>query len=507
MPKKKAKKTKPVLKAGAERKDAEEKALESFLFDDEPALQLGEAEEPAEEGQEGQAGASAWQDDDDEDGVEETGPKPAWVDEDDASFHVDIAKQARLRKLRTSHDERTVTGTAYNQKLQAKMQAMASNTGWAALPSQRKRRRGSGSDSDSDAEGGEEATAITDFLKTSESRVLTSSSLPPDVLNASRMKDANVRDPSQAVVQSLAWHPTGSMLMTAGMDKMIRLFEIDGVKNLKVQGIHIPDMPVHKAAFTADGSEIIASGRRKYYYTYDLHRAQILKIPGITGRQEKSLESFILAPDSRLLTFFGDNGTAVMVDRRSKHWIANLKMNGSLRAGSYSRDGSELYTFGGEGQVYVWDVRTQRCRFRFFDDGCVHGTAMAVHDTSTLGSRGGYLATGADSGVVNLYNMAQLDEEKARPTPLKAVMSLTTPVHNIRINHDAQLMAIASRSKKDCLKVVHLASRTVFSNWPTSSTPLHTVSTMEFSNNSGYLAVGNARGRVLLYRLNHFSSQ
>ena len=47
---------------------------------------------------------------------------------------------------------------------------------------------------------------------------------------------------------------------------------------------------------------------------------------------------------------------------------------------------------------------------------------------------------------------------------------------------------------------VHLPSLTVFSNWPTSRTPLRYVHTFDFSPNSGYLSVGNDRGKALLFR-------
>ena len=54
-------------------------------------------------------------------------------------------------------------------------------------------------------------------------------------------------------------------------------------------------------------------------------------------------------------------------------------------------------------------------------------------------------------------------------------------------------------------RVVHVPTMTVFSNWPTSKSPLHYVHSTAFSPHSGYLAIGNARGRVLLYRLHHYS--
>jgi U3 small nucleolar RNA-associated protein 18 len=48
---------------------------------------------------------------------------------------------------------------------------------------------------------------------------------------------------------------------------------------------------------------------------------------------------------------------------------------------------------------------------------------------------------------------------------------------------------------------------TVFGNWPTSSTPLGHVTSVDFSRESEYLAIGNNRGRVLLYQLRHFTQQ
>lgn len=53
--------------------------------------------------------------------------------------------------------------------------------------------------------------------------------------------------------------------------------------------------------------------------------------------------------------------------------------------------------------------------------------------------------------------------------------------------------------------VLHVPSMTIFQNWPTSKSPLHYVHSAAFSPHSGYLAIGNARGRVLLYRLHHYS--
>jgi U3 small nucleolar RNA-associated protein 18 len=108
--------------------------------------------------------------------------------------------------------------------------------------------------------------------------------------------------------------------------------------------------------------------------------------------------------------------------------------------------------------------------------------------------------------VVNVYLISDLNAENTRPKPLKTLMNINTRVHQIIFNKDSQLMAATSRVKKDCLKIVHVPTWTVYSNWPTSRTPLGHVSSIDFSPNSGMLVIGNERGKALLYRLNHYTS-
>ena len=49
-----------------------------------------------------------------------------------------------------------------------------------------------------------------------------------------------------------------------------------------------------------------------------------------------------------------------------------------------------------------------------------------------------------------------------------------------------------------------MPSCSVYSNWPTEKTPLKTVHSMDFNQTGNLLAVGNSKGRVLLYQINHF---
>jgi U3 small nucleolar RNA-associated protein 18 len=114
-----------------------------------------------------------------------------------------------------------------------------------------------------------------------------------------------------------------------------------------------------------------------------------------------------------------------------------------------------------------------------------------------------HLIDRSSTGVVNLYELPGC-MSKTNPNPIKSIMNLTTAVDQIIFHPSSMLMAMASRNKKDALKMVHVPSKQVFSNWPTDKTPLGYVQCLSFSPGGGYFSVGNDKGKALLYKLKHF---
>jgi U3 small nucleolar RNA-associated protein 18 len=153
--------------------------------------------------------------------------------------------------------------------------------------------------------------------------------LPMGILEYNRMSDANHEDFSKGELIT-RFHPKTSLLLVAGLDNKLKLFQVDGVKNHKVNGVAFGDMPIRgkvgpvsgvirvAAEFTSDGEEIIVTGRRKYYYSYHLGSAKVEKIQYIHGQDEKSLENFVLSPDNKYITVLGKNGNIMMLSRQSK---------------------------------------------------------------------------------------------------------------------------------------------------------------------------------------------
>ncbi|KAK2976622.1 hypothetical protein RJ640_021424 [Escallonia rubra] len=438
-----------------------------------------------------------------EESNDDRGPKerkPVWLDEEEERTHVNIAKVKRLRKLRTEEDESVISGSVYVSRLRAQHVKMNPSTDWAQLDSRERKYRSDDEDSDEEngavvARGYKDVGGVDDVLRTTEDLVVKSSvKLLPGLLEYSRLVDANAEDPSNGPITSVQFHRNAQLLLTGGLDRRLRFFQIDGKRNTKIQSIFVDDCPIRKASFLPDGSQVIIAGRRKFFYSFDLVKAKMDKIGPLTGREEKSLEVFEVSPDSSTIAFLGNEGYILLVSSKTKELIGTLKMNGTARSLAFSNDGQQLLTSGGDGQIYHWDLRTRACFHKAVDEGCITGTALCTS--------GNLFAAGSDSGIVNIYNGDEFLGGKRKP--IKTIESLTTKVDFMKFNNDAQVLAISSSMKKNSLKLIHVPSFTVFSNWPPQNRTLQYPRCLDFSPGGGFMAMGNAAGKVLLYKLNHY---
>jgi U3 small nucleolar RNA-associated protein 18 len=114
---------------------------------------------------------------------------------------------------------------------------------------------------ESDEDGG-----VDNILRNNHDLVVKGTAkLLPGMLDFSRLVDANAQDPSSGPINSVQFHRNGQLMLAAGLDKHLRFFQIDGKRNPKIQSIFIEDCPVHRASFLPDGSEVILSGRKKFF--------------------------------------------------------------------------------------------------------------------------------------------------------------------------------------------------------------------------------------------------
>ena len=95
----------------------------------------------------------------------------------------------------------------------------------------------------------------------------------------------------------------------------------------------------------------------------------------------------------------------------------------------------------------------------------------------------------------------------ARPAAVKEFLNLRTVVTVVSFNAQTELLAASSRYVKEAMRVAHVGARSVFSNWPDYEDSAHTRRAPPSRPvRSAYAAIANDKGKVLLYRLNHYEA-
>ena len=109
------------------------------------------------------------------------------------------------------------------------------------------------------------------------------------------------------------------------------------------------------------------------------------------------------------------------------------------------------------------------------------------------------MACGSNSGVVNIYKRTDFWNQRT-PTPEKIVYNLTTSVSSIKFNPTSEILAMASEVKENAVKLLHMPSMTVFSNFPSFNYNFKRPNCIDFSLNGGFFSIGNNRGAANLYK-------
>ncbi|KAJ2855845.1 U3 snoRNP protein [Coemansia erecta] len=435
----------------------------------------------------------------DEDAVEDA----AWVDDDMQQATVALKAQSRTRKLRKTEEDNKVSGDVYEQRLREQFQKVNPVPKWAAESDSK-----TWADDDSDMENDNDNRIGGDMLKNTKSLISKSIRLlEPTKIDIAQLHNANKAAPSQSAVLNVEFHPTSSVLLTAGLDKTLRLFEVDGKDNQKIQSIYFKDFPISAAHFIRGGKEVVVSGKRSWYYSVDVERGSVSRIPGIPGHKLKKLEYMHCSPNSDRMAFLDNGGQIHMVSTTTKQFIGSLSMNGPVRDVSFTSDGNYLWSTGLDNEVYQWDLRQNRCLSRWHDSAVFRPTCLEISPDSS------YYATGDNSGTVNIYDTKAMDMTKVRDSgefysvnAFKMVDNLTTSINGMRFNKTSEILGIYSHRKANQIKLVHLPTGSVFANWPYANSKMGYIQCLDFSPNSGFMAVGNDSGKALLFRLSHYQT-
>ena len=225
------------------------------------------------------------------------------------------------------------------------------------------------------------------------------------------------------------------------------------------------------------------------------------------------MERFKLSPCGRWIGLVGSGrkggGIINILDVNTSQWVTEVRVEGKGGVADFGwwSDGEGMLVVGKGGEAVEWDGRLRRVVARWVDEGAVGTTVVALGGRETgpndIG-RDRWVAVGSSSGIVNVYDRRKwlcAESVPARPKPARAFDQLTTPTSHLAFSPDGQILCMASRWKRDALKLVHLTSCTVYRSWPTSSTPFGRITSVAWSPSSEMLAVANEQGKIRLWEI------
>lgn len=154
-------------------------------------------------------------------------------------------------------------------------------------------------------------------------------------------------------------------------------------------------------------------------------------------------------------------GLVTVLNARTCQWVAEVQVEGRGGVADFAwwGDGEGMVVLGKGGEAVEWDGREKRVVACWVDEGAVGTTVMALGG-SGAGPRslGGdrWLAVGSSSGIVNVYDRKGWSAGETvppAPKPTRAFDHLTTPTSHLKFSTDGQLLAMASRWKRDALRL------------------------------------------------------
>lgn len=194
------------------------------------------------------------------------------------------------------------------------------------------------------------------------------------------------------------------------------------------------------------------------------------------------MERFKISPCGRYIGLIGSarkgGGMINILDSTTAQWIAQARVDGLGGVADFAwwGDGNGMVIASKNGEISEFDMRLRRVICRWTDAGAVGTTVVALGGSSGRPHLGGdrWVAVGSFSGIVNIYDRkpwqgaaAQAEQSKKQniedaiptnPTPVRALEQLTTSITQIVFAPDGQFMVMASKWKRDALRLGKFSS-------------------------------------------------
>eukprot|EP01056_Protomagalhaensia_sp_Gyna25_P004975 Protomagalhaensia_sp_Gyna_25__4974@NODE_542_length_3167_cov_44_113491_g424_i0_p1_GENE_NODE_542_length_3167_cov_44_113491_g424_i0NODE_542_length_3167_cov_44_113491_g424_i0_p1_ORF_typecomplete_len461_score61_49ANAPC4_WD40/PF12894_7/21ANAPC4_WD40/PF12894_7/37ANAPC4_WD40/PF12894_7/0_025ANAPC4_WD40/PF12894_7/0_094WD40_like/PF17005_5/0_00079WD40_like/PF17005_5/0_12WD40_like/PF17005_5/4e03WD40/PF00400_32/37WD40/PF00400_32/8e03WD40/PF00400_32/46WD40/PF00400_32/0_21PQQ_2/PF13360_6/2_4PQQ_2/PF13360_6/0_00 len=313
-----------------------------------------------------------------------------------------------------------------------------------------------------------------------------------------RLRDLTYPEPHQSRVTALDFISATAAFST-GLDKCIKLYQLPAsppgqyaASGQLEHSIHVKNQPITSAALGSKRSQIVCtSGSSNTVFTFDVESHAVTKCPTLSGRVDGDGAYSSVKTCDGLISILDDRGKIYLLDERTFKTVRVY--NSGTKNQAITMTGNKIYSGDDGGEIFEWDLRLGRCSSRYTSEGSlgVRSLAMSSHQQ---------LLVGTESGYVCLYSLD--DTFKL----VKSFGNLCTSVDCLATSTRLPLALAASSKESDAIRLFNLAEPCfVYQNFPGDQQQqqqgIRKVTCGAFSEPGGWMAVGNDRGVVKLWRL------
>lgn len=452
----------------------------------------------------------------------------AWKDSDDDCLNFDLGTTARARKLRVSRRENKISGREYERRLRKRAEDLNPRPKWATLI-----------DITDDDENVKNLT-LDPFSILDKSN----SSLVPDNISLRRLRNTNsLKYAAQKsgggkpkAIVSIDEHPNQlNWILVASADRTVTVYEQspDGLESKVLHTIKVSSWNIQSARFSRDGKKVLIVGDSSSLFLWDICTGSVLTIPRISGRHEdrwtdivrgsrymaifsrpiqnqrhentfKNTSDIFGQPKSKRLAHKSpksDGSAAIVLLYADTFQVAGVVRTSASTMGiSFCPVDPELmYAIDSTARLYVFSLKAYPLQFKcqrvIPDYGGPSASAIAISPDGAL------LAVGSNLGVLNIYQTSAINSSRDIVEPIRSLMNLTTRVGFVEFHPAGELLLYGSPSKDGAVRLVHLGTMRVYSNWPKETSPVGKAVCATCSPNGKAFTIGNGKGAILRYEI------
>jgi U3 small nucleolar RNA-associated protein 18 len=414
-----------------------------------------------------------------------------WADPDDLGVQVDLSREARLRKVMRRTEQTVVDGQQYQELMRQQYQAKYEGLKFLSWTTEAPQ-----------PEAAQE-THLQGLVR-SERLLEAEEEAFDDILEIRKVAENAFSEKLGCVVQTIDTHQEhNNLFLAAGFDKTLKIFDIMYDKKNECtemkcsKAITFPNLPIKSAKFY-QRDQVIVSGLKKHILFHNFETDKTITIPNALFHKklddkQNVIDKFVLNRSQSFMAFNTENnvGNIGIMNPVSKQLLFELNMNESCLDMCFGRENHELLTVGDKGNVYVWDLRKRGIVERFKDHGATKTTSVQCVSN--------HLFTGSKAGILNMFNF--LGPMGERPEPIKSFDHLSTSISTVAGSPDGMRLLVASKWKKNALKMINLNNKNVYKNWPNFKTNIGIVTEARFSTKGNYVVLGNHAGRLMVYEI------